>query len=377
MDSPVTSADVHARAVDPSRLGLRTFDLEPADPRWAEFAASHPRALPYHHPSWLRVLSEAFGYRNATVGCADRAGRLCGILPLVEKKGILSGLRFSSLPNTPVAGPLAADGSSLRALLSEATGRVDAGRVRLLELKVSGLGLDALMDGFSRADWDPAYVLDLPDTPEGLRFGNSRHHSAIARAVRKAGRLGVAVRPASSLADVRRWYRLYLQAMRAHAVPPRPLQFFEVMWDLLAPLDRMRLLLAERQSGGRTQLLAGSLFLMHGQTVVFAFNGRDSGQLQFRPNDAIHWTAIMDACASGFRRYDFGEVAEANTGLSAFKEKWGAKPVPLCRYYYPQQPAMDRGILASGSLQRTQEYAWRLLPPAMTARMGRWVYRRL
>jgi CelD/BcsL family acetyltransferase involved in cellulose biosynthesis len=372
----VTTADAHARAAGSSGLGLQTFDLELADPRWAEFAASHPQALPYHHPSWLRVLREAFGYRNATVGCADGAGRLCGILPLVEKKSVLTGLRLSSLPNTPVAGPLASDDSSLHALLLAATARVDASRVRWLELKVSGLGLDALMDGFSRQDWDPTYVLDLPDTPEGLRFGNSRHHSAIARAVRKAGRLGVAVRPASSLADVRRWYRLYLEAMRAHGVPPRPLQLFEAMWDVLAPRDLMRLLLAERQSGGQVQLLAGSLYLMHGQTVVFAFNGRDSSQLQFRPNDAIHWTAIMEACASGFRRYDFGEVAEANTGLSAFKEKWGAKPVPLYRYYYPQRPAMERGM-ASGSLQRTQEYAWRLLPPAMTARMGRWVYRRL
>ncbi|MGB6572081.1 MAG: GNAT family N-acetyltransferase [Trebonia sp.] len=196
----------------------------------------------------------------------------------------------------------------------------------------------------------------------------------MARAVRKAGRLGVTVRPASSLADVRRWYRLYVGTMRAHAIPPRPLQFFERMWEVLAPPGRLRLLLAERQSGGQVQLLAGSLFLMYGQTVIFAFNGRDRSQLQFRPNDAIHWTAIMDASASGFRRYDFGEGTGDNAGLLAFKEKWGTRPVDMYRYHYPQQPRMDRGILASGPLQRTQEYAWRLLPPAMTTRMGRWAY---
>ena len=122
------------------------------------------------------------------------------------------------------------------------------------------------------------------------------------------------------------------------------------------------------------QLLAGSLFLMHGQTVIFAFNGRYRSQLQFRPNDAIHWTAISDACAAGFRRYDFGEGTGDNAGLLAFKEKWGTKPVGMYRYHYPQQPRMDRGILASGPLQRTQEYAWRRLPPAMTTRLGRWAY---
>ena len=368
-------SDVYGES--PSPPGLRTFSLELTDPRWAEFAAGHPQALPYHHPSWLRVLREACGYRNASIGCADGAGRLCGILPLVEKNGILTGLRLSSLPHTPAAGPLASEENSLGALLLAAADRVDAGRARWIELKASEPGLSELISEFSCQDGNATYVLDLPGNVEDLRFGNPRHHAAIARAVRKAGRLGVTVRPASSLADVRRWYRLYLETMRAHAVPPRPREFFECMWDALGPPGRLRLLLAERQSGGQVQLLAGSLFLMHGQTVVFAFNGRDHGQLEFRPNDAIHWTAIRDACASGFRRYDFGEATEGNTGLLAFKEKWGAKPVRLYRYHYPQQPRLDQGIRASGPLQRTQECAWRLLPPAMTTRMGRWVYHRL
>lgn len=373
----MSGPDVRARATGSPGPGPRTFVLEPEDSRWAQYAAGHPQALPYHHPSWIRVLREAFGYGNATLGCADSAGRLCGILPLLEKKSILTGLRLSSLPHTPVAGPLASDADSLRALLSAAADRVDHGQARWLQLKISGTGLDAPMDGFSRLEWDPSYVLDLAGSPQDMRFGNARHHSAIARAVRKAARLGVTVRPASSRADVRRWYRLYLQTMRAHGIPPRPLRLFELMWDVLAPLDRMRLLLAERRTGGTPGLLAGSLYLMHGQTVIFAFNGRDRGQLEFRPNDAIHWTAIMDACAAGFRRYDFGEATDGNPGLLAFKEKWGAKPVNLYRYHYPRLPGMERGILGSGLLQRTQECAWRLLPPAMTAGLGRWVYRLL
>jgi hypothetical protein len=371
----VAGPDLHARAAVSPCLGLRTFDLGPEDSRWAEFAAGHPQALPYHHPSWIRVLNEAFGYGNATLGCVDSAGCLRGILPLLEKKSMLSGLRLSSLPHTPVAGPLASDPDGLRALLSAATARVDLGEARWLQLKVSGAGLDPPVNGFSRMDWDPAYVLDLPGNPDDMRFGNSRHHSAISRAVRKAARLGVTVRPASSLADVRRWYRLYAGTMRAHAIPPRPLRFFEVMWEVLAPLERLRLLLAERQAGSQVRLLAGSLFLMDGQTVVFAYNGRDRSQLEFRPNDAIHWTAIMEACADGFRRYDFGEGADGNPGLLAFKEKWGAKPVKLYRYHYPRLPGTERGILASASLQRGQECVWRMLPPVLTTRLGRFVYR--
>ncbi len=370
--------DVYAISSDPVSTRRRVFDLQPEDPRWERVVANHPDALPYHHPAWFEVLRETFGYKPAALGCADGTGRLSAILPLFEKKSLLAGLHFSSLPHTPLAGPLAADADSLRALVSAAAARVDQSAARWLQLKVMGASLDGLVDGFSRVTWDATYVLDLPDSPEHLRFGSSRNHSRIRWAVRKASRLGVTVRNASSLDDVRQWYELYLETMRGHATPPRPFRLFELMWEILAPQDRLRLLLAERQAGGgRTRLLAGSLFLLHGRTVVYAFNGRDRTQLEFRPNDAIHWKAITDACNAGFRRYDFGEVAGGNDGLADFKEKWGAAPVTLYRYHYPRQREVERGVLQAGSLRRAAEWAWRRLPLAATAGLGRWIYRRL
>jgi len=355
----------------------RIVDLQPEDPRWEQFAAGHPGALPYHHPSWSQVLREAFGYRSAALGCTDGAGRLSGVLPLFEKQSVLAGRHLSSLPHTPVAGPLALDAEGLRALLSAAASRVDNSAARWLQLKVAGPSLDGVADGFSRTRWDATYVLDLPDDAERLRFGNSRNHSRIRWAVRKASRLGVTVRPASSLGDIRRWYRLYLVTMREKGTPPRPLRLFETMWEVLEPLGRIRLLLAQRQSGNATTTLAGSLFLYHGETVSYAFNGCDRTQLEFRPNDAIQWTAITDACRAGLRRYDFGEVAEGNDGLVDFKEKWGGVPVALFRYDYPEQREIERGVLAAGGLRARAERAWHRLPLPVTAGLGRWIYRYL
>jgi CelD/BcsL family acetyltransferase involved in cellulose biosynthesis len=357
--------------------GLAVVDLQPEDPRWAQFVAGHPDALPYHDPAWSHVLQEAFGYRPVALGCADASGHLSGVLPLFEKRSLLAGVHLSSLPHTPVAGPLTTGVASLRALLSAAASRVDQSAARWLQLKVIGPSLDGFADGFSRVEWDSTYVLDLPDDADQLRFGSPRNHSRIRWSVRKAERLGVTVREASSLADVRRWYALYAQTMRAHATPPRPARLFELIWDVLASQDHVRLLLAERRAGGQTELLAGSFFLQRGRTVVYAFNGRDRTQLQYRPNDAIHWRAIADACRAGFRRYDFGEVAPTNAGLADFKEKWGAAPVALYRYDYPRQHEVERGVLSEGPLRRTAEWTWRRLPLPATERLGRWIYRRL
>lgn len=360
---------------------LDVIDLGPEDPRWRDFVAGQPGALPYHHPAWSHVLQETFGYRLATLGCTDPAGRLTGVLPLVEKKSLLAGVHLSSLPNTHTAGPLAIDRASLGALLSGAAARLDHSPASWLQLKVEGPALDGLASGFSGGSWLPSYVLDLPADPQHLWSGGSRHDSrrnaALQRNVRKAARLGVAVREASSFADVRRWYRLYLVMMRAHGLPPRPLRLFEAIWDILTPLGVARLLLAERSSGGRPQLLAGSLFLAHNGAVFFAFHGHDPAQLEFRPNDAIHWSAITEACQAGRRRYSFGEVSSGNEGLARFKQKWGAAPVDLYRYYYPRQREAERGVLAAGPVRRSAESAWRHLPLPVTAALGRLIYGRL
>src|SRR5262249_56274015 len=101
--------------------------------------------------------------------------------------------------------------------------------------------------------------------------------------------------------DLRAWYGLYVDTMRWHVVPPRPYRFFEVAWQLLRPRGLLRLLLAEQHEARQSRLLAGSIFLMFGQTVFYAFNGRRREDLSLEPNDAIQWQAIHDAFRRGFR----------------------------------------------------------------------------
>jgi hypothetical protein len=239
-----------------------------------------------------------------------------------------------------------------------------------------------MVDGVVGTPWELTYGLELPGEPEQLRFGNSRNHARIKWAVNKATRLGVHVRPAEAEDELQAWYQLYLDTMRWHSVPPRPYRFFKVIWDLLEPQGLMRLLLAEQHEAGRNKLLAGSIFLMFGKTVFYAFNGRRREDLALRPNDAIQWQAIYDACREGFCRYDFGEVVETNQGLAEFKSKWGAKQSGLYKYSYPAPstlghdiPKLDHNIPKLGAYPRQlANAAWRRLPLRVTAQLGDWIY---
>lgn len=356
---------------------LRVVEVDSqTDSRWEALVSSLPSGLIYHHPAWLQVLEEAYGYQPVNLACEDAKGQLRGVLPLFSMQGLFTGRRFVSLPRTPVAGPLAYDDQARVALLRAAVDRVREERGAQLQLKVSSNALGGLVEGVVGVPWRESYMLALPEQPALLRIGSSRNQARIKWSINKAAKLGVEVHAAETAHDLRGWYELYLNTMRQLVVPPRPFHFFEVAWKRLQPSGLLRLLLAKRYEAGRARLLAGSLFLLFGQTVFYAFTGWRREDQLLRANDALQWQAIQDACATGFRYYDFGEVTEHNQGLAEFKSKWNAEPTWLYRYYYPAPRELETSILDStGRAHQLASTLWRRLPLKATALLSTWAHR--
>ena len=359
----------------------RVSEIEPgADPRWDEFVAGQPDGHIYLSSRWLRCLEAE--YPRPLIGLCTEDGddRLTGVLPLVATRGMpllrrnaTVGARLSSLPRTPLAGPLAVDRAATVALLEAAVERARTRSGARLQVKRAAPDLEDLVPEIGGAPWRVSYVLTLPDDEAALRFGNSRNHGRIKWAVNKASKEGVRVRIADDIADVRAWYPLYLGTMREVVVPPRPLRLFEAMWRELAPEGLMRLYVAEREGGA---MIAGSIVLGLGRTAFYAFNGRLRSALALRPNEVLQWEAIHDSCRRGFERYDLGEVTEGHAGLAEFKRKWGADEVRLHRYYHPPpEPGSEGGDDDGGALKGAVTSLWPRLPVAATRVAGDVAYR--
>jgi CelD/BcsL family acetyltransferase involved in cellulose biosynthesis len=362
-------------AVTNARHAPRVVELDPgSEGRWAAFVESHPDGLVFHHPSWTRTITRAHEYEFLGLASEDESGVLTGVLPLFEKCGLATGRRLSSLPHTPVAGPLATNDDAAMALVQAATDRARA-RGLSLELKLSSAKLGRVLPPAGFLPGGATYVLELPELVDDLRFGDSRNHSRIRWAVGKAGKESVRVREAQDERDLCEWYSLYATTVRWHGIPPRPYALFQAMWEILAPRGQMRLLLAERTAQAHRTLIAGSVLLMTARTVFYAFNGRDREHLRLRPNDLIQWHAIHDACRGGFRRYDMGEVTAGQGGLAEFKAKWGATEHRLYRYRDPAPPSRPARSLPA-VMHRAGTAAWRRVPLPVTVRLGEWLYRR-
>lgn len=390
-----------------TQQALRVVEVDfRSDIRWIEFISSHPDALVYHHPGWLSALEAEYGQKCISLACEDWDGRFCAVLPLFYTKGIplsvagmATGRRLSSLPRTPMAGPLASTAKAEAAIVEHAIGMASFQSGVQLEIKTHVAGLERSVRLLSCTPWRPTYAEELPPMAEGahweafwhnlrlprsctscegcrrLRFGNAKRQHRVNWAVNKAIKLGLRVREAESEKDLARWYDLYLLTMRHNAVPPRSYRFFHALWSLLRPAGAMRLLVAEQQRDSEIRMIAGSILLQFGQTVFYAFTGCAPEDFCLHPHDVLQIEAIRGACRSGFRWYDFGEVTEEHEALAQFKTKWGGDPAPLFRYYYPAPTKEISG--RQGKLGASVRKIWRLLPPKATAVLGRFIYSRM
>lgn len=369
--------------VDDPRHHLRVVETDPeTDPRWEPFVARHPSGSIYHHRGWLRALEEEYSQERVCLACENSDGQLMAILPMCYTRGLpfniggqVTGRRLSSLPRTPVAGPLSIDPEATRAVIHASVERARQESGVQLQIKTQSPDLVGSVDGVVQAPWRCSYLLELPSDPAQLKFGNSVTRHRIKWAVNKATKLGLQVRAAEDESELRLWYELYLDAMRRNTVPPRPYRFFQALWRLLHPSGLLQLLLAERANGVQRTILAGSIFLRYGPTTSYAFTGCRKKDLLLHPNDLIQWNAIHTACRSGFRWYDFGEVPEEHQQLATFKSKWGAEPSPLYRYYYPPLPSAassERPFVKS--LHQLGGAVWSRLPLGLTARLGDRIY---
>ncbi|HEY2384487.1 MAG TPA: GNAT family N-acetyltransferase [Terriglobia bacterium] len=359
----------------------RIVEIDLRDSRYEAFVNSHPSALIYHHPVWLEVLTRENPGKPICLASQDDAGRLYGILPLLPTRGLpfggqLAGRRVSSLPRTPVAGPLACDAQAAAALIRAAKNYVPIRGTRL-QIKVKSNDLDGIVDDVMGGRWRQHYVLELPDRVEDLRLGSSRSHARIRSTVNKASTLNLRVRESESESDLRAWYELYLETMRWHVVPPRPYRFFQAAWDLMRPRGFLRLLLAELTGHEPARLLAGSIFLPFGSTFFYAFNGASRKYTTLSPNDVIQWRAVHDACKEGYRYFDLGEVPDGCQGLADFKRKWSSRQTWLYRYYYPKPPEFETGKQSASLTAKLMKRIWRKVPIKATAVAGDWIYRYL
>lgn len=352
---------------------------------WDEFVNGHSDAAVYHLSVWLNILQQESSQKILRLVCKDEDGKIVGIFPLQYTKGFPFGLggipgikRLSSLPRTPIGGPLAIDENITALLVQKAVDIAKEDEKRYLQIKTFSPQLKTGSDHLYKFLWREIYITEIPEYPEEIRFGDSRNHAAIKRAMKKALKNDVNFREADNIDELKDWYPLYSDTMRFHVTPARSYSFFKNIWEQMKQKGLMSLVLAELEANGSKQIIAGSVLFKFNDTVTYAFNGSSRKHFDLRPNDLLHWQAIHDAQKMGFKYYDLGEVSKDHLSLAAYKKKWASSINELYHYYYPKPQGLENEEeLDAGTSGNLKQKIWQTLPLKVTEIIGDKTYKYL
>lgn len=341
---------------------LATVTVDPlADPRWAGLVATAPDACVFHHPLWLRLLCEHYGYPMTACCLAAADGRLFAGLPVAAVGSRLLGRRLVALPFADLCPPLVshdAPGGTAGALAAA----LDAHRrERGAALEVHGTG--EVLAGAAPGARFLRHVLALEQDADAIE---RRVRPALRRGVRRAQREGLEAERRIDTDALVAFYRLHVATRARLGVPTQPRRFVLRFADLFAA--GLGFVLLVRHAG---RPVAAAVFLTHRGVLTYKYGASDARFLGMRPNNLLFMEAIRWGCGHGMAALDFGRTDWGHDSLAAFKRAWGAKEDEL-RYRRLADGAPAAGREAA---QRALAATLRRSPPIASRIVGEVLYR--
>jgi lipid II:glycine glycyltransferase (peptidoglycan interpeptide bridge formation enzyme) len=150
------------------------------------------------------------------------------------------------------------------------------------------------------------------------------------RNIRKADKSGVVVSAGGS-ADLKAFHDLYAHTAERDQFTPRPLSYFQTMYDALGAEGpgRITLWLAHHEG----DLVAATIAVRVGTHAWYSYGASSTDKREVRGSNAVQWAMIRDAIDHGAEVYDLRGITDtldpddAHVGLIQFKVGTGGEAV--------------------------------------------------
>ncbi len=150
------------------------------------------------------------------------------------------------------------------------------------------------------------------------------------RNIKKADKQGVEVAPGER-ADLKAFHDLYVHTAERDHFTPRPLTYFQTMYDALLAEDpdRIQLWLARHEG----DLVAATIAIRVGTHAWYSYGASSTEKRDVRGSNAVQWAMIRHALEAGAHVYDLRGITETldaddpHVGLIQFKVGTGGQAV--------------------------------------------------
>ncbi|MFJ4781719.1 lipid II:glycine glycyltransferase FemX [Streptomyces sp. NPDC088794] len=156
------------------------------------------------------------------------------------------------------------------------------------------------------------------------------------RNIKKAAKEGVEVTVGGTLGgtlgrDLKAFHDLYVHTAERDRFTPRPLRYFETMFQALSTEDpdRIKLYLAHHQG----DLVAATVLVRVGGHAWYSYGASSTEKREVRGSNACQWAMIRDSLAAGCDVYDLRGITptldadDPHVGLIQFKVGTGGRAV--------------------------------------------------
>jgi hypothetical protein len=309
------------------------FRVDPIrDPRWLEYLEFHPAASVFHSPAWLEALRRTFNYEPFVATTSSPGALLNNGVVFCRIASPLTGRRVVSLPFSDHCEPLADKPEELAEIAGALAHYIKRERMSYAEVRPRTPGF-LMPAGFAPAHDFWLHTLDLTSGVDELF--RSFHKDCIQRKIRRAEREGLVAEAGRSDALLHSFYQLLLITRKRLGVPPHPFRWFRNLIETFG--DMLEISVAS--SDGKP--VASILTLRFKDILVYKYGCSDAHHNRLGGMPFLFWRAIRQANSLGVRELDFGRSDLNDTGLIAFKDRWGCKRSAL-RYW--RSPATSASL---------------------------------
>ncbi|NOX82010.1 MAG: FemAB family PEP-CTERM system-associated protein [Alphaproteobacteria bacterium] len=351
----------HAAEIPRPQSAAAAIEITRATPSeardWDRYVENHSEGGFFHLFGWGEVIETAYGYAPHYL-IARRAGKIVGVVPVVDVKAPLLGRSFISTAFTVGGGPIGDDDAVVTKLAEAVAEAGEAQGVRYIEFR-SG---ETTLGGWRQKTGAYAnFAMALP--------GDEEDHLGLIRRRRRAEiRKALAAEAAGQLSlrldgDADEFYRFYATSLRNHGTPVFPRRFLDALLRVFA--GKTEISVVEVNGAPAAALLS---FRFKNSYLPY-YVGATALARGARAHEYHYWKLMRLCVERGIERFDFGR-SKIDTGPYRFKKLWGAEPIPITYQYKLIAAREVPNINPKNPKFETLTKLWRRLPLPVANALG-------
>ncbi len=276
--------------------------------RWDQYVDQHPEGSFFHLSGWIRVITQVFRHKPHYL-MAVQAGKIVGVLPLVQQKSMLFGHALISTPFC-VYGGVIADNDEIRMQLESEAYLLGC------ELNVDYVELRDRYQRESKEPWQvhchhSTFSCPIANTPDEILTSIKRKQRAVVR---------------HSFANELSWdehddpdlcYDVYAESVRNLGTPVFNKKLFRTLKETFG--ERCHTLIIRDKEN---QPVSSVLSFYYKDAVLPYYGGGKFEARELKSYDYMYYQLMCLAHEKGKTQFDFGR-SKHDSGSYSYKKNWG------------------------------------------------------